>query len=514
MAFGEVLREFGVAIKLNFDSKKFDEADDKISKFSDKLKGFALGVAGLTAGLFESQNLFTSNARSLQNQADLLGINTTQLQEYEYAAKVAADVNRDELVGSLQQLGDTMDKARAGDVAARQALEQIGGAGGNTAMIIGRLNDKTYKVTDAFKDLSVGISAISKTSPQAAARLTEQTVGNAKLLNLLRQGPKAIQDLTEEGGRNFALNDKMIKQGYQMDVQMSKLWMTFRKFGYEIGFSVMKHLGPMIGQFEKWFNANKKMIASGINIFLDTLANALEIVFKDAVAIAKALGPVIDMMGGSKNAIQALIAAFVVFKGLGIAVSFIQMATAVGSFLGTLLNIGKIFGLLKDTFALFKMIGGIADILPALQLFGAGAVEALAPLLPVIAGIAAAGVAIHDLMTILSGGSFSDTWTGKGWEKAKEGVGWIANKVKSFAGGSATAPYNAVAPSGAAAAGGGGSGGAQVNQENHFTTQNTIMVPPGTTATDASHMISKANVDSHEKMMIKTKADAGSNRIY
>lgn len=145
MGFGEVLREFGVKVSLNFDSKKVEEAQNKIEKFGGKLRSFAFEVAGLSAGVFEFQNLFTSNARSLQNQADLLGINTEQLQEYEYAAKVAADATREDLVGSLQTLGDTMDKARAGDLAARQALEQIGAASGNTGLILGRLNDKDRK---------------------------------------------------------------------------------------------------------------------------------------------------------------------------------------------------------------------------------------------------------------------------------------------------------------------------------------------------------------------------------
>lgn len=512
MGFGEVLREFGVKVSLNFDAKKFEEAQSKVDKFSGKLKGFAFEVAGLTAGVFEFQNLFTSNARSLQNQADMLGLNTKELQEYEYAAKVAADVNRDDLVGSLKDLGDTLDKARAGDLAARQSLEQIGGASGNTGLILGRLYDKTYKVTDAFRDLSVGISKMASANPQAAARLTEQTVGNVKLLNLLRQGPKAIDALTAEGGKNFALNERMIRQGYEMDVQMSKLWMTFRKFGYEIGFSVMKHLAPMIQQFEKWFQANKKVIATGINAFIDALANGLKLVFEDSVMLAKALGPVVDMLGGAKNAMNLLIAGFLVFKALGIAISFGEMAVSIYKFIGPMLQLGTVFSRLGSMMKVFGMMEGLADVLPALTLFGEGALAALAPLLPVILAISAAAVGIHDLMTMLSGGSFKDTWTGKGWEKVKDGVGWVGNKLSgaNFAG---AAPYGQIQPAGAGAMAAAG-GSPAVTQENHFSTENNITVPHGTSPAAASHIIAKANVDAHEQMMIKAKLDAGRNRTY
>ena len=164
MGMGEVLREFGVKVSLAFDSKKIDAAEDKLKKFGDEMKSFALQVGGMAAAVFESQNLFTSNARSLQNQADMLGINTEKLQEYEYAAKVAANVNREDLVGSMESLATTMDKARAGDVEARQALENIGGAMGDQSAIIAKLNDKNYTAADAMLDMSAGIEKISKAS--------------------------------------------------------------------------------------------------------------------------------------------------------------------------------------------------------------------------------------------------------------------------------------------------------------------------------------------------------------
>jgi hypothetical protein len=513
MALGETLREFGVKVSLAFDGKKVDEAEAKIKKFRDELRGFALEVAGVTAALFESQNLFTSNARSLQNQADSLAITTGELQDYEYAAKVAANVNREDLVSSFESLSETMDKARAGDVAARQTLENIGGAMGNQSLIIGKLSDKTYKVTDAMKDMSAGIEKISKTSPQAARRLTEQALGSDKLYNMMRQGPKVIGDLTAEGRKNFTLNDKMIKQGYQMDIQMSKLWMMFRKFGYEIGYSVMKHLTPMINAFTKWFIQNKKLIASGINAFLDILADGLQVVFEIFVALAKVISPVIDAVGGMKNAMRILVGSFLIFKALNIGAAFIGMIGPIFKLVSLLPVLGTVFSSLGGFFSAFKafsLIGSLADVLPALELFASGAIAALAPLLPIILGISAAAVGIHDLVTLLSGGSFKDTWTGKGFEKAKEGVGWIGDKVKGFAGGG-SAPYSNVTPNGAAV---GGGGGTAVTQENHFNTNNTIQVPSGTTSHAASAMISKANVDSHDKMMVKAKMDAARRKVY
>lgn len=481
MGFGEVLRQFGVKVSLDFDSKKFEEAQSKVDKFAGKLRSFAFEASALTAGVFEFQNLFTSNARSLQNQADLLGINTEKLQEYEYAAKVAADANREDLVGSLQTLGDTMDKARAGDIAARQALEQIGGASGNTSLILGKLNDRTYKTTDAFRDLSQGIMNISKNSPQAASRLTEMTLGSTKLYNLMRQGPKAIDQLTAEGKKNFALNDSMIKQGAKMDIQMSKLWMTFRKFGYEIGFSVMKHLTPLITQFTKWFSVNKNLIASGINAFIDALADGLEFVWKAGVKVVEFLGPLIDKVGGINNAMRLLIGTFLAFKAISLAASFASMGTAILGFATTLVGVGPMIG------AIGASIKGLA----------VSTVSFLGGLTAVVAAAAAgyeAGKALNDFIDSKTGG---------------EGIG---GKLYDFLHPDENKGFSNVTPSGGLGPSPGS--GSSTPQENHFNTTNTIMMAPGTTAAGAAGIISKATVDSNEKMMIKAKQDAARSRKY
>ena len=497
MAMGEVLRELGVKVSLAFDGKKVDEAENKIKKFSSEMKSLALEVAGLSAGLFGIGKSFSGFGRSVTDQANALNITTDALQEYEYAAGVAADATREDVVGAFQNLGDTLDKARAGVPEASQALYNMAEAGGVTKEMMAALQNPLTKVNDVALLLSTGIQKMSVANPMAARRMTELAFGSDKLYNLWRQGPDAIKNLNKEADRNSVINSKMLAQGKLMDQQLTKIYFIFRKFGLEIGSKVMPHVMKLVGEFTKWFAANKKMIASGINDFLDALANTLEAVFTAAVAIAKALGPVINMMGGTANAVKLLLASFVAFKAFSITASFIEMGISIFKVLGPLLQLGNVFGMIGRAFKAFSLIEGIADILPALTLFGEGALAALAPLLPVMAAIAAAGVAIHDIMTIMSGGGFKDTWTGKGWEKVKEGVGWAGDKLKglSFAG---AAPYGQVAPAGAAAATG-AAGGPVVNQENNHTNNVTVMLPPGAKAADVTPAVAKGMSDVNEQ---------------
>jgi hypothetical protein len=369
-------------------------------------------------------------------------------------------------------------------------------AGGVTKEMMAALQNPLTKVNDVALLLSNGIQKMSLSNPMAARRMTELAFGSDKLYNLWRQGPDAIKALNKEADRNSVINQKMLAQGKLMDQQLTKIYFIFRKFGLEIGSKVMPHVMKLVGEFTKWFNANKKMIASGINGFLDALANALEAVFDSAVAIAKALGPVIDMLGGTQNAVKLLLAAFIAFKAFSVTASFVEMGISIFKVLGPLLQLGNVLGGIGQAFKAFSLIEGVADILPALTLFGEGALAALAPLLPVMAAIAVAGVAIHDIMTILSGGSFKDTWTGKGWEKVKQGVGWAGDKLKglNFAG---AVPYGQVAPAGAAATS--GAAGPTIQQENNHTNNVTVMLPPGAKAADVTPAVAKGMSDVNEQ---------------
>jgi len=501
LALGEALREFGVKISLAFDQKKVDAAQDSIAKLGSKMRGFAFDVTAISAALFESQNLFTSNARAMEDQSAILGITSEKLAEYEYAAKVGANVNRDELVGSFQKLADTMDLARAGVPEATQAIYQMGQAAGiGGSELLGKMRDPAFKVTDAMRVMADGIKNMSATSPQAAARLAEFALGNAKLVPLLRQGSGALDMLTAEGKKNFALTDKMYKQGKAMDVQITKLWLTFRKFGYEIGYKVMKHLAPMIAQFQKWFALNKNIIASDINAFLDTLADVLKAVYQGATVLFEAFHSFSDYVGGASNAIKILVGALVAFKAISFAAS---VASMVSSF------------------------GGLAvmavKIVPAFISLGASVAGVLGPLLAIVAAATAGyelGKKLNELINEKTGGEgiggkiYDWLHPGETTEainnKNKAKSPGMLNKMQTAAKGLPSADQFAYA---APAASAGTSGAGPVNQTNNNHITQNIAIPPGTTVPQAAAILSKSHEDSDARLR-KANADAMTTRTH
>lgn len=486
MGLAQSLQEFAVEVKLAFDEKKVAAARESVAKLGEQMRSLALDGAGMAASIFAFGNAASANARSLQDQADTLGIGTEALQEYEYAAKVAADVNRDDLVSSLQHVNDMMDRARAGDQDARQTLLQLAQAGIGTDKMLENLSNKSYKATDAMKDLSLGMKNIYKNSPAAAGRLAEAAFGSAKLMPLLKDGPEAISKLTEESKKNFVINQQQIAQAAEMDKEMSKIWLLFRKLGYEIGFTVLKYLKPMIQQFQVWFGANKKLIGSGITEFLKVFAEVLKTVFSlvaDGIGLFKWWT---DNFMSVSNSVKLLIGAFLAFKAISIGAGLFSAFTALQPILEILL--------------------------PAMVEFGIAAAAMLAPVLAWAAAIGAVVVAVHDLVSIISdlhdgkglGEALKGTWTGKA-------VGAIGDKMSTFSPDAAKA-YGVTGNPGSGGMAVGGGMAAPIEQHNTFN-QN-IQVPTGTSPSTAANIITKSSTDTHEKMMIKAKQDATRKRIY
>lgn len=487
MGFGEILREFGVKIGLDFDKKALEEANRKIEKIGSEMRRFSIEVAAAAGAIFEFGNLASSNSRDLQQTSQMLGVSTDQLQEFAYAAKVAAGVSRNELVGSLEAVSETMDKARHGDVMASEGLLRLAQAGVGVDKMMGLLKDRTKTSTDVMLALSESFKNIK--DPMAAARLASEAFGGAgvKLLPLLRQGPEGFAKLAAEAHKlGIVLGKDTIDKGAEMDRQFTRMWEVFKNLSYTIGFELLKYIKPVILEFEHFLITNKKLIAVDVAGFMKVLASAVMAVFGVANKLVPVFSSIIKHLGGIENASKIFIGVWAGFK------------------------VARVYGLMSGLAAAIGL-----------------------PLAPI--GLLVA--AVHDVWKILSGGTLKDTWIGAlidGIQGLLSSLGiikemaswtsWLDKKGKGafdkihdfakFAGENIAPAMVGATPAGGVIAPsvGGSSGG--VTQQFTLQTTNNIGVPPGTSATAAAGMISKSTVDSHDQLMIKAKNDATRRRQY
>jgi len=506
--FGETIREFGVQISLAFDRQKVDLVQSKIEKLGAEMRHFSLEVTAAAAAIFEFGNLASSNARDLQQNSDLLGINVENLQELAYAAKVAAGVSRDELVGALESVSDVMDKARHGDVMASEGLLRLAQAGVGTEKMLELLRNKGTTSEQVMMALSESFKNLK--DPLAAARLATEAFGGAgaKLLPFLRKGPEGIAALRKEGrALGVIIPKNTIDQAAEMDRQFTKMWEVFKSISYTIGFEVLKYLKPLVQEFMVWTQHNKKLIASGIVTVIKELAHGIMLVLKFIREMMPYVSAAIEKLGGLEQVMKDLVAIFLIFKAITFATATLSFFSSLWSLVSMLLpaftTLVGVFEGLGAAFGALGEITALAEVVPALAAIGPAILAAVSPLLPFVAGLAAAAVAIHDIWALLHD---QPTWTGAAVGKVSEwgakAKGWWDKNV----GGSGGVPTSGV-PS-FATAGAGSGAGTIVNQQYVNNSNVSLEMPKDTTAPEAAGLASKAISDAHDKNMRKTKTDA------
>lgn len=292
MALGNVLKEFGVKLTLAFDKKKAADAQRAIAGLAKDMKSLALEVSGASATLLGFAAIASANGRELQQNADMLGINVERLQELEYAAKVAADVSRGELMGALEGVSATLDKARHSDVMAAESLIRLG-------IPIQMITDRTVTADQVMLSLADRLKGIQ--DPMAKARLAMEVFGGAgaKLLPLLNKGSAGIAEMGKEArSLGVILGKDSIDKAAEFDRQWSKIWIVLKNVSFLIGNELIKYLKPMADQFQRFVVQNRQFISLGIAAVMKSIGHYLEIVFRTLRFVIERFAGLVEVMGG------------------------------------------------------------------------------------------------------------------------------------------------------------------------------------------------------------------------
>lgn len=320
MGLGAVLREFGVKLTLDFDKKKVEEAKRNVEEVGAAMRTVGLQIAAAATTLFGFAAVTSHNSRELQQNAQMLGLNVERLQELEYAAKVAAGATRGDLMGALESISGTLDRARHSDVMASQSLVALG-------IPLDMIMNKSVTADQVLLQLGDSFSRIQ--DPMAKMRLATDVggAGLAKMLPLLNRGAMGMALLGKEGrDLGVILGKKTIDQGAEFDRTLTRIWFVLKNITYMIGNSLIKYLTPTVMAFQRWVVANRQFMASGIAGAVKALGTYLGIVFKVAKLVVGALQGVIHSLGGVERVARLVGIAMGVFTGLQIVGSIGKLA--------------------------------------------------------------------------------------------------------------------------------------------------------------------------------------------
>lgn len=339
----EILKEFGVKLTLDFDKKKGDEAKKHVAELGKQMKELAVHVAEASAAIFGLAAITGENARGLEESSEALGINVERLQELGYAAKVAADVSRGELIGALEGVSNTLDRARHSDVMAAESLVRLG-------VPMQMITDKAITADQVMLTLADSFKNIH--DPIAKARLAQEVFGasGAKLLPLLNKGSQGIAAMGKEArDLGVILDGHAIESGAEFARSYSKVWIILKNIAFLVGNELIKYLKPMVDQFARFIVVNKQLIATGIATVMKSLGEYLKIIGTVVKFVADRFSYLTNVLGGVERVSKyiaiamGIITGFKIISGLGTLVTSwraIEMVLAGVSIQTTLIGAG------------------------------------------------------------------------------------------------------------------------------------------------------------------------------
>lgn len=485
MGLGKIIREFGVKVNLGFDAKAAKAAKASVTDLSNGMKSLGKELAAVSAAMFGTAAIAASHSKALQENSAQLGVNVEALQELEYAAKVTSGVGREELMGTLQGISQKLFEARNNNQEAAASFKQLG-------ISVQDIADPTMTADKLLVKMSQSLSKLPDGMYKTGLAAE---VGLDNLLPLVNRGAEGIRALGAEGRALGAVLDaSIIKRGAKFQETLNSIWTVVKNITYIVGDELIQYLQVAANEFLKWIAANKKFLAQGIAAVVKQLGIYLMIVLKTMKLVAQAAKALTNALGGVENVAKALSIAFGLFASFRILSMIGMMAKAV-------------LGLKNAMMALnfqAALIGAamIALVLVIQDLFSDDSIilEFFYKIPKLIEGV------VESIKGMFTGvfdyvgehiKSVLGAFGGKGLASMFSGGG---DAIKNFMFNRENA--QAIAPK--------ASGAATTNNsaQNNMNATINVAIPPGTTAKQATDIVSKGVDEGFKGMMRNTRNQA------
>lgn len=221
-ALRELIAKFGVS----FDDTELKKGDAAVSGLADKLRalGGLLTAGAIAAGVKHFVLDLVEQADALNDQAKVLGISTTELQQWQYAAKLSG-VEAGELGSALTKFNKNVAEAGDGTGPAADAFRKLG-------VSVKDSSGKLGQPIDLLEGIATGLKKIENPAERTNALMSLFGKAGARLGPLFEEGADGIKKLKKEfadlGG---GFSDDFIESAAKMDDSVDRLsfaWLSFK----------------------------------------------------------------------------------------------------------------------------------------------------------------------------------------------------------------------------------------------------------------------------------------------
>lgn len=419
MTFKELL------VKIGFDLT----GKDKLDKTEQALEGIKRRLEFLTGieiakGVFELAERFSKFAEEIHIAAESAGITAEAFQKLAFAAGQNA-VSQDEMSGAMARLSRHLYDARRGGAEAAKVFADAG----FTPTQIDRFHtgsDVMLALADRFKNIQDPIK-------KQAIAMELMGRGSINMVGFLSKGSNAIRGMGDEAERlGIVLSGAQVEALVQVEHSLQKLWGTVKGFSATIAALFGPSITFIIDKMLKFYEINHKLIQEGVESWAHKFAYAMGFIYGLIEDVVKAT---LKFADAHHTLTKAIFSTIFGFAGL---ISAAVLAIKVFSFFHSTFEQGvKLFNAAK---LIWTYIAALKDLTIFTRIVTAAtaAWDAVmgvltaeiafieAPVWAVIAVLGVLTIAIHDLYVwFFKGGSFEDTWIGKGVGALKNLWGWF-----------------------------------------------------------------------------------------
>lgn len=324
----------------------FDTVRKKLEGLTRTAKGVASAFArigapllalvggGTIAGLVALTDGFARFGQRLTQTAQILGVNTQQLYNFQNAAKLVG-ISGEAATQAFSGFADTLQDARFGRN--QQALGLLVGLN----VQLHKTRTGSIDAMDALGQIADRIQALQKSGNTGGARTLASQLGLTSLMPFLMQGRAGIQAYQRQaqqltGGQNW-------QQAAAAGMQWNRMRVAIEGTSNAIASTLLPTITPLVQQFGQWISENRALIATDLQDFIKEIGNAFkgltlkEVlddilgVVRGLMSLAKGAARVTADLGGVKVVLGTLAGLWAVDKVVRFGFAFYQMAKWIGA---------------------------------------------------------------------------------------------------------------------------------------------------------------------------------------
>lgn len=316
------IKDFFASLGITVDEAAWKNADAVLNTFSNAIELVEKGVeaASFVWNSFIGDTI--AGASEISKLAAVMGVSTTQAQEWSYAADQAG-LSADDFAELAAELAENLGEASGGTGESADAFKSLG-------ISVKDTNGKMKETPQVLGEIADKFSTMADGQAKTAAILGLFGDEGLKLLPILNQGSEGLAKYADEAhALGLVMDQELIELSSALGKDFKVLQKIFDSVRYTIGAQFLPLLEEVTQVFFEFWVANQAIIKQRIEKFFAAVTAAARMVYRALSPLAIALawiGKKLYEFAGDAVilfAINALAGAFVL-----VGLSAVQAATS------------------------------------------------------------------------------------------------------------------------------------------------------------------------------------------